>query len=64
MSFPRIFRISLSDFVSRFCPRSVTVPASIRPGGIGISRMTDSAVTDLPDPDSPTMPSVEPLSTE
>ena len=32
----------------------------MRPGGLGISRMIDRFVTDLPDPDSPTMPSVSP----
>ena len=32
----------------------------MRPGGLGISRRIDSAVTLLPQPDSPTMPSVSP----
>ena len=32
----------------------------MRPGGIGMSLMTDSAVTVLPQPDSPTTPSVSP----
>src|SRR6185437_2310615 len=32
-------------------------------GGTGRRRMIDSAVTDLPQPDSPTIPSVLPLST-
>src|SRR6266850_1359484 len=36
-------------------------PCTMRPGGCGISRITLSAVTDLPEPDSPTMPSVSPL---
>src|SRR6266536_4939189 len=35
-------------------------PLTILPGGCGISRMSDSAVTDLPQPDSPTMPRVSP----
>ena len=35
----------------------------MRPGGVGISRMIDRFVTDLPDPDSPTMPSVSPRDT-
>ena len=34
----------------------------MRPGGVGISRMIDRLVTDFPDPDSPTMPSVSPRS--
>jgi len=36
-------------------------PCTMRPGGCGMSRMTLSAVTDFPEPDSPTMPSVSPL---
>ena len=39
-------------------------PRSIRPGGCGMSRMIESAVTDLPEPDSPTIPSVVPASTD
>src|SRR5437762_531798 len=35
-------------------------PSTILPGGCGMSRMSDSAVTALPQPDSPTMPSVSP----
>ena len=34
----------------------------MRPGGCGTSPMIDSAVTLLPQPDSPTMPSVRPRS--
>ena len=33
----------------------------MRPGGVGISRMMLSAVTLLPQPDSPTTPRVSPL---
>src|SRR4051794_12893292 len=33
----------------------------MRPGGSAMSRMIDRFVTDLPEPDSPTMPSVSPL---
>ena len=36
----------------------------MRPGGLGTSRMIDSDVTDLPQPDSPTMPSVSPGASE
>src|SRR5262245_32335662 len=38
-------------------------PPAMRPGGSGISRSTLSAVTDLPQPDSPTTPRVRPRST-
>ena len=64
ISLPRILRISGSVLVNKFWPRSEIEPPSMRPGGIGIKRMIESALTDLPEPDSPTMPSVEPLSTE
>src|SRR5215475_14456595 len=37
-------------------------PSTMRPGGCGMSRMIESAVTLLPQPDSPTTPSVSPLS--
>ena len=32
----------------------------MRPGGVGMRRMIDSAVTLLPEPDSPTMATVSP----
>src|SRR6185503_2449529 len=38
-------------------------PLTIFPGGCGMRRMSDSAVTDFPQPDSPTMPSVSPAAT-
>ena len=38
-------------------------PPAMRPGGCGTRPMIDSAVTLLPQPDSPTMPSVRPAST-
>ncbi len=38
----------------------MTAPAVMRPGGSGISRSTDSAVTDLPEPLSPTTATVSP----
>ncbi len=62
MSRPRIFRISASLFSSRFSPLNRIVPLSMRPF-CAMSRMIESEVTDLPEPDSPTMPSVEPGST-
>ena len=38
-------------------------PPRIRPIGLGSSRMIDSAVIDLPEPDSPTRPRTEPGAT-
>jgi len=43
----------------RSVPSKRISPCGIRPGGCGIRRMIDKAVTDLPQPDSPTMPRVE-----
>src|SRR5687768_13801807 len=45
-------------------PSKTTVPPTIFAGGLGIRPMMESAVTDLPQPDSPTMPSVFPRSSE
>src|SRR5437899_11080169 len=59
MSLPRMARISRSDICSRSLPAKRIVPA-ILPGGSGISRISDIEVTDLPQPDSPTMASVSP----
>src|ERR1700752_292863 len=63
MRLPRMARISASSTFSRSLPSNRTSPASIRPGGDGIKRMTESAVTLLPDPDSPTMATVSPART-
>ena len=41
-------------------PSNWIEPPTMRPVSGGISRRIDSAVTDLPQPDSPTMPSVSP----
>src|SRR3954469_11353508 len=48
---------------SRSSPSKRTSPARMRPGGCGTSPMMLSAVTLLPQPDSPTIPSVRPRST-
>ena len=56
---PRTSRISRSSQPSRSRPLKRIGPPLIRPGGC-TSRRIDSAVTDLPLPDSPTMPSVSP----
>src|SRR5690554_4952859 len=61
---PRIFRISLFDFLSRSSPWKKISPPAIRPGGDGISPRIEIWVTDLPDPDSPTMPTDSPRRTE
>src|SRR5204862_268273 len=63
MRLPRILRISSSGRVTRSFPsNSMRLPASMRPGG-WISRSIESAVTDFPHPDSPTMPTVSPSPT-
>ena len=36
-------------------------PPVISPGGFGIKRIAEREVTDLPEPDSPTIPIVSPL---
>ena len=41
-------------------PSKMISPATILPGGFGMSRVSDRAVTLLPQPDSPTRPSVSP----
>ena len=38
-------------------------PPAIRPGGLGINLRIESAVTDFPQPDSPTIPSASPSAT-
>ncbi len=60
---PRTLRISSHGSASRFWPFSVISPATMRPGGLGMSRSTLSAVTLLPEPDSPTSPSTSPART-
>src|SRR3954451_267286 len=61
-SAPRTRWISRSLSVRRSRPLKITRPLAIRPGRC-TSRRMDSAVTDLPLPDSPTRPSVSPAST-
>src|SRR5262245_61421620 len=60
MRSPRIARIAAPSSLSRSCPSNSTSPDSMRPGGSGIRRSSESAVTLLPDPLSPTMASVSP----
>src|SRR5258708_39557170 len=56
---PRMALISRSESCSRSVPWKRTEPA-ILPGGSGMSRISDIEVTDLPQPDSPTMANVSP----
>ena len=58
MSLPRTPRIASSLSASRSTPSSLTEPPAMRPGGSGTSRIRDSAVMLLPQPDSPTIASV------
>src|SRR5258706_1159434 len=59
---PRRSRSRLAGSLSRSLPSNSTSPPTMRPGGCGTSPMIESAVTLLPQPDSPTMPSVRPRS--
>ena len=63
MSRPRISRICSSSRSSSERPSNVIRPFGIFPVRRGSSRMIESAVTDLPDPDSPTMATTSPRST-
>ena len=60
ISRPRMSRISDSESGMRSSWSSDTEPPSIRPAGLGSSRMIARLVTLLPQPDSPTRPSVSP----
>src|SRR5262249_45284045 len=61
---PRSRRISASLLASRSSPSKRTWPPTMRPPGSGTRRRIDRHVIDLPEPDSPTMPSVSPRPTE
>ena len=61
MSAPRMSRISFMGSFVRSLPSKRMRPSTMRPGGSGIRRMTESAVTLFPQPDSPTTPNVRPL---
>ncbi len=60
MSSPRMSCISGSDSLNRSRPWKIAVPAVMRPPGLGRRPINESAVTDLPDPDSPAMHKVSP----
>src|SRR6266567_6413019 len=61
---PRISRISASERASRSRPSNRTAPETTRPSLAGSRRIMDSAVTLLPQPDSPTIPTVSPACTD
>src|SRR5262245_5322465 len=63
ISRPRILRISSSETASRSRPLKRIWPPTIRPAGCATRRITDSALTDLPQPDSPTSATVSPALT-
>jgi hypothetical protein len=52
----------LSEACNKFSPSKLISPPTILPGD-EIKRITDRAVMDFPQPDSPTRPSSSPLST-
>src|ERR1700674_3904352 len=60
MSLPRTFRISSSLSFSKSRPPKTTSPETILPGGWGIKRISETALTLLPQPDSPTSPRASP----
>jgi hypothetical protein len=60
---PRTRRISRSPSASSSSPWNRIEPAATRAGGFGSRPMIESAVTLLPLPDSPTMPSTSPSAT-
>src|SRR4051812_1862230 len=62
ISLPRIARISRMPSGTRSRPCHRILPSAMRPGGMAISFSTDIAVTVLPQPLSPTIPSVSPRS--
>ena len=65
ISLPRIRRISPSGSDSTSRPSNqISLPSPISAGGMSSRRMIVIAVTLLPDPDSPTIPSVCPRPSE
>jgi hypothetical protein len=64
MSLPRISRISLSAAVSSSRPRKRMLPEGCEALGYGSSFRIDKALTDFPEPDSPTSATHSPRLTE
>jgi hypothetical protein len=60
MRWPRMARIASAGNLVSSWPSKAIEPPTMRPVSAGSSRRIDSAVTDLPQPDSPTMPNVSP----
>ena len=58
ISLPRISRISGSLSCTRSRPSTLIEPLTMRPGGFGTRRSSDSAVIVLPQPLSPTIAKV------
>ena len=61
---PRMVRMAASSSPMRSTPSRRMEPPTMRPGGSEIRRMSESAVTLLPQPDSPTIASVAPRPSE
>src|SRR6266511_1515819 len=59
-SLPRMRRSSFFETLSRSLPLKRASPRTMRPGGCGINPRMDIVLTLLPEPDSPTIPSVSP----
>ncbi len=57
---PRTWRMASSDSCMRSRPANRIWPWVMRPGGSGIRRRIDIALTDLPEPLSPTIATVSP----
>src|ERR1044072_5814260 len=62
ISRPRRSRIWSSSAARTSTPENITEPSAMRPARSRM-RITANEVTDLPEPDSPTIPSVSPLAT-
>ena len=62
-SFPRIFLNSFSVISSILCPLKRIVPPTSLPG-YAVRPIIEYAVTDFPEPDSPTIPRTSPSSIE
>jgi hypothetical protein len=60
---PLIWRLSFSSMSRTFFPRKRISPPVMKPGGESMIPMIAWALTVFPDPDSPTMARVSPLST-
>ena len=59
-SSPRNLRSSVLLIFRRSVPLKIAVPLAMRPGGCGIRPSSAIVLTLLPEPDSPTIPSVSP----